>query len=379
MSIPIIPDTKDWTWVLERPCPDCGFDAATHSLSDLVGLLHDTAMVWSQVLRGVDVRERPDPQTWSPLEYACHVRDVHQVFADRLRLMLDRDAPTFAEWDQDLAAVRADYAGQDPAEVDVALIEAAGTIAGLYATVTQESAGRTGIRSNGSEFTVTSLGGYHLHDVVHHLHDVRWDSTTATVRAYDAYATAYAQGTSVMPDSVRGLIEEFASALPRGARVLEIGSGPGRDADLLECLGVTVRRTDVSTGFVELLRQQGVPADVLDPLHDDLSSPDGSYDGVWASACLLHVERADLPTVLARLAAVSVDGALLHVSLKEGDGEAWSTHGHVGAPRRFVYWREQPLRDALIGAGWAAQTLTRGQGRHGESWLEVRARRVATD
>ena len=22
----IIPDTKDWTWVLQRSCPECGFD-----------------------------------------------------------------------------------------------------------------------------------------------------------------------------------------------------------------------------------------------------------------------------------------------------------------------------------------------------------------
>ena len=30
MSEAIIePDTKDWTWVLDRPCPECGFEAST--------------------------------------------------------------------------------------------------------------------------------------------------------------------------------------------------------------------------------------------------------------------------------------------------------------------------------------------------------------
>ena len=33
----ITPDTKDWTWVLERPCPECGFEAAAHDVSDLPG------------------------------------------------------------------------------------------------------------------------------------------------------------------------------------------------------------------------------------------------------------------------------------------------------------------------------------------------------
>jgi hypothetical protein len=94
------------------------------------------------------------------------------LFAQRVRLMLDEDTPTFASWDQDATAVEDDYAGQDPATVAVELIEAAGTVAGTYSTVTDATRARRGLRSNGDEFTVESLGRYHLHDVVHHLHDV---------------------------------------------------------------------------------------------------------------------------------------------------------------------------------------------------------------
>ena len=168
----IAPDTKDWTWVLDRPCAECGFDPNTHTLAELPQLMHDTAMVWSTVLLRDDVRERPRPDLWSPLEYACHVRDVHRVFAERVELMLAEDGPRFANWDQDKAAIEARYAEQDPAEVDADLVEAAGHVAGLYSTVTHETAGRRGVRSNGSEFTVETLGLYHLHDVVHHVHDV---------------------------------------------------------------------------------------------------------------------------------------------------------------------------------------------------------------
>ena len=50
-------------------------------------------------------RDRPAPDVWSPLEYACHVRDVHRVFAERVRLMLAEDDPLFDDWDQDAAAV----------------------------------------------------------------------------------------------------------------------------------------------------------------------------------------------------------------------------------------------------------------------------------
>ena len=168
----ITPDTNDWTWVLERPCPDCGFDPNAQGLGELPALIHDTAMAWADVLAGPDVRERPAPDVWSPLEYGCHVRDVHELFAQRLRLMLDEDEPTFANWDQDAAAVASDYGSQDPAVVAVELVEAAGAVAGTYATVTEATKDRRGVRSNGDEFTVETFGSYHLHDIVHHLHDV---------------------------------------------------------------------------------------------------------------------------------------------------------------------------------------------------------------
>jgi hypothetical protein len=169
---PLVPDTKDWTWVLDRPCPECGFDPDRQGLAELPGLLRDTAVTWSQVLGRADARQRPAPDVWSALEYAAHVRDVHVLFAERLRLMRERDDPTFANWDQDATAVAEDYAAQDPARVAAELAGAAEEVAAAYATLREDERTRRGFRDNGSVFTVESLGAYHLHDVVHHLHDV---------------------------------------------------------------------------------------------------------------------------------------------------------------------------------------------------------------
>ena len=168
----VVPDTKDWTWVLERPCAECGFDPAAQGLRDLPGLVRDTAATWSEVLARGDVDVRPAPGVWSPLEYGCHVRDVHLLFAQRLRAMLDDDEPTFARWDQDATAVESDYGSQDAAVVAVELVRAADAVAATYASVTDATRDRPGVRSNGDRFTVETLGSYHLHDVVHHLHDV---------------------------------------------------------------------------------------------------------------------------------------------------------------------------------------------------------------
>ncbi|MBD8869830.1 DinB family protein [Nocardioides donggukensis] len=167
--MPIEPDLKDWTWVIDARCPECGFDGA--GVDDLPGALRANAAAWPDVLSGPDAAVRPAEHVWSALEYACHVRDVHRVFDERVHRMLGEDDPVFANWDQDAAAVEADYWDQDPTTVADELVSAAETVAATYAGVGDRWE-RPGRRSNGSAFTVATIGRYHLHDVVHHLHDV---------------------------------------------------------------------------------------------------------------------------------------------------------------------------------------------------------------
>jgi hypothetical protein len=175
--VPIEPDTKDWTWTLQRECPDCGFDAQRLDIAELPQLLRDHALAWGELLSRPGVTERPASDVWSPLEYACHVRDVHRRFDERVGLMLHEVDPEFANWDQDATAVAEDYYHQDPATVALELVAAAGTVAGRYAAVTGDQWARRGRRSDGSEFTVESISRYHAHDMVHHAHDVGLDVT----------------------------------------------------------------------------------------------------------------------------------------------------------------------------------------------------------
>jgi hypothetical protein len=170
----IVPDTKDWTWVLDRACEECGFDAGVVDRVDLGAMLRDNAVAWQRVLAAPEAAQRPEPAVWSPTEYAAHVRDVHRTFAVRVRLMLDEDDPTFVNWDQDETALAERYDLQDQARVASELLEAAEKVAAAYDGVAGEDWERRGTRSNGSVFTIDSLGRYHLHDVAHHLWDVRW-------------------------------------------------------------------------------------------------------------------------------------------------------------------------------------------------------------
>jgi hypothetical protein len=169
---PITPDGKDWTWVLDRRCPECGFDA-TGFERELVGsMILANAAVWQRVLRGPTVDQRPAAAVWSPLEYGCHVRDVFCIYDERLERMLEEDDPQYANWDQDATAVDDDYGAQDPATVAEELVLGAARIATRFDAVSDEQWMRPGTRSDGAHFTVESFARYLIHDPVHHLWDV---------------------------------------------------------------------------------------------------------------------------------------------------------------------------------------------------------------
>jgi hypothetical protein len=169
--MPITPDTKDWTWVLERTCPECDFDVRSFPREEIGSMIRAVASRWREVLARPHVRTRPRENVWSPLEYGCHVRDVFVVYRERLRMMLETDDPEFPNWDQDATAVEQGYAEQDPNRVADELGEAAEALAATYDSVEGEQWNRTGTRGDGASFTVESLARYMIHDPHHHLQD----------------------------------------------------------------------------------------------------------------------------------------------------------------------------------------------------------------
>lgn len=191
----IVPDVKDWTWVLERACPDCGFDAAATAYDEVPELALSSARRLGATLERPEAAVRPDASTWSPLEYGAHVRDVCRIFVYRVAVVTGAEAvdpgvpafdprgraagetpdglPEFSNWDQDATAVADRYGAQDPAVVAAELSVAADATARAFAAVSPADRGLRARRSNGSLFTVESLAKYFAHDLVHHVHDVR--------------------------------------------------------------------------------------------------------------------------------------------------------------------------------------------------------------
>lgn len=167
-----VPDEKDWTWAIGRSCPECGFDPGAVQHDEVAPLtLAYTAALRRSLLRP-DAGERPAATVWSPLEYACHVRDVCELFDRRLSLMLSDDDPRFDNWDQDATAIEQQYWLQEPVVVEQELTHRATEVAARFGGVSDEQWQRPGRRSNGSVFTVHTFALYFLHDLAHHAWDV---------------------------------------------------------------------------------------------------------------------------------------------------------------------------------------------------------------
>lgn len=185
-----------------------------------------------------------------------------------------------------------------------------------------------------------------------------------TLQAYDTAAQLYRERTPGPAPVVVAYLESLAAAAGAGAHVLEIGSGPGRDALVLESLGLRVTRSDASAAFVELLRADGHDALLLDVRTGDLGGP---YDAVLADAVLLHLTADEFAAAVSRLRAAVRTGGLFALTLKEGDGSQWRTD-KLDLPRHFTYWREPALRAALCSAGWEPVRIDAVAGPH-EEWL----------
>lgn len=195
------------------------------------------------------------------------------------------------------------------------------------------------------------------------------DPNARSIESYEDIVDEYAaetEGAGVLAHC----LERLAAAVP-GGHVLEIGSGPGWDADRLEAAGLTVRRTDVTQAFLAFQRGRGKDVEELNVLTDDLGGP---YDGVVMLHVLQHVETADLPGVLTKvLDALGPDGRFL-VSIPLGKGEGWEV-GQSGRPYFRALRTASAFTGLLADAGLAVEWSDRAASDAEEGWFCALARR----
>jgi SAM-dependent methyltransferase len=181
------------------------------------------------------------------------------------------------------------------------------------------------------------------------------DRLERTRRSYDRLATRYRERRRDRSAMV-GFIDAFASVLDSGARIVDVGCGPGFDAAELRSRGFRVIALDRSWGMLRAgVEEWPGPRVQADMRALPLSA---GIDGLWVSASMLHVERADAPATLAGFRRALMPGGRLFLLLKAGEGAGWDEKPYgVDAPRWFTYWGEDEIDAALEAAGFEVERL----------------------
>ncbi len=182
---------------------------------------------------------------------------------------------------------------------------------------------------------------------------------------YDREADSYAAATVGLDMSA-----DYARFLPRvrpGGRILDAGSGSGRDTLAFLNRGFEVCAFDASPSMAALSSRLTARMTLVRTF-SDIDERD-RYDGIWASASLLHVPEFELDDAWDRLVQALGASGTIYASFKLGEGDA------VGADGRFSHLlSEQRMftlveRHALIDIDVAISESMAG--RQGDTWLSV--------
>lgn len=182
-------------------------------------------------------------------------------------------------------------------------------------------------------------------------------SSESTKDSYNQSAAAYAGKTASFFHQKE--MECFSSAFPPGGKILDLGCGAGRDAKRFSEMGFSVSGIDFSEELLALARQTAPEAVfMLQDLENLENFAPGSFDGVWANASLLHLEKARLPGVLSQIHSLLKAGGCFFLSLKQGTGEGIILDDRYGGiPKFFAYYQPEEISALLQKAGFVITSI----------------------
>ena len=190
------------------------------------------------------------------------------------------------------------------------------------------------------------------------------EPSTATLAYYERCAEEYVAQTRHA--DMRALHEAFLARVAPGGRILDLGCGSGRDSKAFLARGYEVVAVDGAPALcaraAAYLGQEVVCARFED------YEPDGTFDGIWACASLLHLTALEIVQVLRRLAP--------HLS-REGCFYASFKYGSFSGERNGRYFTdltEDGLRALLAQVPelhLAATSLTQDTRHRSQPWLNA--------
>lgn len=170
------------------------------------------------------------------------------------------------------------------------------------------------------------------------------DREKRTVGYYDKKAEAWATAHGGYEDVSywQSEMEKFHDLLPNG-KVLEIGSGTGKDASALIAMGYDYTGTDASEGLLKIAQKRNPQATFKHVGVHDLDFPEHEFDGFWTVATLLHIPKNKLDEALQKIKTQVKPGGIGFITMKAGAGEKEDPE----TGRWFAYYSKEGFQETL--------------------------------
>lgn len=170
-----------------------------------------------------------------------------------------------------------------------------------------------------------------------------------TIQAYNQMAYHYDNETKDFWDKFpQTFVDKFVELVD--GRVLDVGSGPGRDGLILKRRGLDIICLDASEVMVKICQDKGLESVKAD--FNNMPFEDEVFNGIWAYTSLLHVPKSDIFTSLKELGRVLKLGGVLGLGLIDGKGEQYRKSIGVTMPRLFVYYTKSEIEKLLENSGF---------------------------
>ena len=138
-----------------------------------------------------------------------------------------------------------------------------------------------------------------------------------TLDFYNNNSKTYIETTFTIDMS--NLYKEFLNNIPKGGTILDLGCGSGRDSKAFIDKGYKITAVDGSKELAQSASKL-IGQDVLVSKFEDLSLVD-KFDGIWACASLLHVNKKDILDVIKNVSSNLNDNGIFYMSFKHGEDE----------------------------------------------------------
>lgn len=173
------------------------------------------------------------------------------------------------------------------------------------------------------------------------------DPNDITLASYNAEIKGYIKHTPAEYQKYHKPMLDWIDAslnlLDKNDRILEIGSGSGRDAAYIRSKGYNIVCSDGAPAFVDYLNARGWDAKALNILKDEIPS---GFKMIFANAVIPHLTAEQFEFILSKTMGALPRGGLFAFSIKQGRGDDWITE-KFDAKRYIHYWSPNALKECI--------------------------------